>query len=86
MLEPEYYVRPKDHWRIMFQGKAQKTHCEGYWEGSHERDPSITQKSWPGVTVGELAMEFNIWIAMGTMHQSNRSPVANLKSPKQGQR
>lgn len=86
MLEPVCYMRPKDHWRIMFQGKAQKTHYEGYWECSHERDPIITQKSWPGFTIGEFAMELNISIAMGTVHQSNRSSMANLNSPKQGQR
>lgn len=86
MLEPVCYMRPKDHWRIMFQGKAQKTHYEGYWECSHERDPIITQKSWPGFTIGEFAMELNISIATGTVHQSNRSPVASLNSPKRGQR
>lgn len=86
MLEPVCYMRPKDHWRIMFQGKAQKTHYEGYWECSHERDPIITQKSWPGITIGEFAMELNISIATGTVHQSNRSPVASLNSPKRGQR
>ena len=86
MLEPVCYMRPKDHWRIMFQGKAQKTHYEGDWECSHERDPIITQKSWPGFTIGEFAMELNISIATGTVHQSNRSPVASLNSPKRGQR
>ena len=86
MLEPVCYMRPKDHWRIMFQGKAQKTHYEGYWECSHERDPIITQKSWPGFTIGEFAMELNISIATGTVHQSNRSSVASLNSPKRGQR
>lgn len=84
MLEPVCYMRPKDHWRIMFQGKAQKTHYEGYWECSHERDPIITQKSWPGFTIGEFAMELNISIATGQFIKAIEAQWQVLIAPNGG--